>query len=207
MTTVILKCETLVRLSGVCSFFEPTTPFEVLEKINCVRLENKNGHSFAVSTNQKIAAIEYLGKTEAADGVIHVKIVPEIIESLKKEIAFDSVVNITTIPEIKVSSMQTAFGYSAADCCYWFEDTPMNNWREWISENAEESRQPMYWNLFYVLSLIQASPTGKIVFPEFIDASRPVTLKDVSTDNWVGLFIPEDVKIKDEAKIPTWWNL
>lgn len=205
MTTVILKCETLVRLSGVCSFFEHTTPHDVREKINCVRLENRKGHSFAVSTNQKIAAIEYLGKTQAADGVIHVKIVPQIIESLKNEIAFDSMINVTSIPEIGVSSMQSTFGYSATDCCYWFEDTPLNLWREWIVENATESKQPMYWNLFYVQSLIQASPSGKVVFPEFIDASKPVTLKDVSTDNWIGLFIPEDVKIKDEAKIPTWW--
>lgn len=207
MATFSLKCETFVKLAGVCDFFTADIHEDTKELINCVRLEHKNGVTYAVATNKKIAAIQMIGVTEEPDSSVHVKITPEIIAALKKEIQYDSKVTINCIPEISMSSLQTTFGYNSPDCCYWFEYSPLEDWREWVAPAAKASSGgAMYWDLFHVESLIKSSPTGRVVFPEYIDSMKPVLLKDISTDDWRGVFIPSDSAVAQQAYKPAWWK-
>jgi hypothetical protein len=104
------------------------------------------------------------------------------------------------------SKIQTMLGTTVSDCEYVFDSTPLTRWRDWITPLATKSQYQMYWNLFHVEALLKSSPSGKVIFPEFIDATKPLIIKDVSTDNWVGLFLPTDnEKEHDKIKIPKWW--
>ena len=55
-------------------------------------------------------------------------------------------------------------------------------------------------------TLWRVSPTGELVFPEVIDANKPVIVRDVNDDNWIGVFIPsiEGKRIVKPATLPEW---
>ena len=203
-----IKCQTFVRLTSVCNFFEPTTRADVREKINTLRLENKDGKCFAIATNEKIAVVEFLHNTDQPDGCIHVIRDEALIKQCEIEMQFDSNLHFTAVKEIAVATAKTDLGYSHPEnCCYWWDDTPLNNWRNWApSDNPAESTGAMYWNINHIETLVRSSPSGQIVFPEFINSSQPLVLRDRKSPNWAGLFIPDagDGLVK-QAEIPEWW--
>lgn len=206
-----IKCATFVRLASICNFFEPTTPQEIRDKIRTVRLEAVNGNMLAIACNQKIAAIELIGRAPSnQNDVAHVILDPAIINQCKAESFMDGVLTINTIPEIATGMAQTSSGWSfPGNACYWFDETPLNDWRKWAPDTiAEESKYVMYWNLYHVQALMESSPSGKVIFPEFIDTMQPIVLRDYNNPNWVGLFIPrkEESPQKIPAQLPDWWR-
>jgi len=102
------------------------------------------------------------------------------------------------VKEIAVATAKTDLGYSHPEnCCYWWDDTPLNNWRNWApSDNPAESTGAMYWNINHIETLVRSSPSGQIVFPEFINSSQPawVTLRKYLAENgkYLALFALED---------------
>ena len=70
----VVKAETLHRMCGIVEFFTPDVTDNVKSLINTIRIENRGGQSFAVATNSKIAAAEYLGVNQQPDSSIHLKI-------------------------------------------------------------------------------------------------------------------------------------
>ena len=205
----IIKCETFLRLSSVCDFFEPSLTDETKRRINTVRLENKSGKSFAIATNEKIAVVEYLGVTDHADGCTHLKITKQLKEQATLEAMFDGQFNVTVMKEVGMSNITTTTGFIINDCCHWLDDTPLNKWRTWGAKNSDKSRGIMYMDVFHIETLIKSSPSGKIYFPEFIDIKQPTTVRDCNNESWVGLFIPEPEGgkvITKQAELPEWWN-
>ncbi|MAK38199.1 MAG: hypothetical protein CMC15_18715 [Flavobacteriaceae bacterium] len=207
----VVKCEVLLRLSKVCNFFDVSISEDMKNRINTVRLENSNGNTIAVATNNKIAAIEILGSTAESDGYVDLVLSPELIAQCEKEVGYDGVMVVNSIPELAMSSIQSMMGWSyGGNASYWYDDTPMNNWRSWANSNeVPASKGCMYWDLHHVHALFQSSPSGCVVFPENIDVEKPVTLRDDNAPEWVGLFLPSPLpplKITDGAELPEWWN-
>ena len=97
-----IKCQTFVRFATICSFFEPSTRQDVKEKINTVRLENKGGLSFIIATNEKIAAIEYIGSTDQPDGHAHVILDEALLNQCRTEMMYDSNLHIACVEQFKV---------------------------------------------------------------------------------------------------------
>lgn len=205
-----IKCQTFARLANICHFFEPSTRQDIIQKINTLRIENKNGKSFAVATNEKIAVAEFLHTTEQPDGYVHVVLHPELIKQCEIEMQYDSNLHFTVIQEIAVATATTDLGYTfPSNACYWFEDSPLNDWRNWFPEmQLAESQGAMYWNANHLETLVKSSPSGQIAFPEFINTSNPVLLRDIKSPNWVGVFIPENTvgQITKAAILPDWWE-
>lgn len=209
MSTYKIKSSTLNRLAGVCSFFESSTDEETKAKINTVRLENKNGKTLAIVSNQKIGVIEYLGETDEADGSEHIILSPELLQQLTVESSSDCMITITTIPEMAISTLQSTSGFNMSNCCYLWDDTPLKDWRGWGVNPADSNSGIMFWNLNYIETLIKSSPSNNVIFPEFIDITIPVVLRDYHNPDWVGIFFaqpPGDVKVTKPADLPEWWE-
>jgi hypothetical protein len=208
-----IKCATFVRLASICNFFEPTTPEELRKELRTVRLEAANGKIFAIATNQKIAAAELVGfEHTGQNGVAHVVLDPAIINQCKAESFMDGYLTINTIPEIATAMANTTSGWSfQGNPCYWFDETILDEWRTWAPDNvAKKSENIMAWNLYHVQALLESSPTGKVYFPKYIDASEPIILRDQGDPNWVGLFIPQKSKTEPQkvaAELPDWWRI
>lgn len=209
----VISCEIFARLASVTEFFEPSTVEETQKLLRCVRIENKDGHSFGIATNQKIAAIQYLGTTEEPDGVIHVVNDPVLVNKCKEEAAFDSFMEVVSIPEMAIASAQTVFGYSYPGNVGIFPDeTPMDKWRKWFPDKLAATNQGvMCWTVDQVLTLAKASPSGKIYFPKFYNTDEPLVLCDLYDKNWVGLFVPSQETYEKQpteyAEIPKWLGL
>lgn len=205
MTVHKISANTLKRFVSVIKFFEPTTDDQTKQMLSTVRLEHKSGKSYAVVTNHKIAAIEYLGQTSEPDSAVHLKITDQL-ESL---CVMGGTLTFTIIPEALISMVQNDYGMTVSDCCFWACEGPLNNWRKWAAPDASVSEAVMQWTLFNVETMIAASPSGKINFPQFINANKPVTVRDASYENWVGLFFPKPSTTDpaaNPAKLPEWWK-
>jgi hypothetical protein len=213
MSTYKISVDQFLRLASVISFFGSTVTEETKAKINAIRLENKNGRSVAVATNQKVASIENLGPTQAPNGVCHLKVNKDMIEAAKN--AKDKLIFIvvTVIPEIALSSCEIN-GKHFHDVALWLDSTPLDQWRSWVVPPPSASSGIMCWDIIHLETLLQSSPSGKVVFPEFIDATKPVTIRDRHKHGeWIGVFLPHDRDlaglIVDEIKslkIPSWIN-
>lgn len=206
-----IKCSTFVRLAAICNSFEPETDFEMQQQIKTLRLEARNGKIFAICTNQRIAAVEYIAQCgdPLASEVAHVNLHPDLMKQCQFESFLDGVLTINTIPQIVSATATTSSGWAFAEnACHWFDDTPLNNWRDWFpKEPVTKSNGVMLWNLHLLRALFESSPTGKIIFPRHIDANKAVVLRDVDNPWWVGLFIPSawgNKVQKQEAEMPEW---
>lgn len=206
-----ISCETYYRLSRILAYFDPKIDKEIHNKLHCIRLENVDGVVLAIATNQKIAVIEKIGHTNQPNGIAHLVVNEQLINQCKNEKAYNSILDVIVIPEIAVASATTMFGYNyPGNACIFPNNTPMDNWRDWAhKEDIEQSNGAMYWNLTYMLMLNESCPSGEIVFPAYIDIDKPVVLRDINNDSWVGLFMPADSLGKPELKpaiLPQWWN-
>ena len=209
MSKYILKCSTLYRLSQVCKFFSSDANEEAIKQLNLIRLEISNGKMFAISTNKKIASIEYIGTTAEPDSFNHLKITDEFVKEMQTGVKNDYSATITTMPEIAFSSIKSDSGVEIMDCCDWSDNAYLGNWRKWASPEITKNVGFMSWELYHVELLMSASPSGEIIFPKFIDFKKAIVLRDRFSENWVGLFVPS---IKDEenkhkpAVLPDWWK-
>lgn len=211
MSTFKITADTFLRLSTVVNFFEPHVGEETRRLLNTIRLENKDGLSVAVVTNNRVAAVEYLGKTDFPNGVCHVKFSPQLMDGAKRAAERGLGITFTLIPEIALATAQIGPGEFIGDAAHWFDETPMDNWRDWVVQAPESSSGIMYWDLFHVETLIRSSPSAKVLFPEFIDADKPVMIRDRFKEYWVGLFIPstdiippDTVRVIKERQLPNW---
>ena len=210
MTNYNIKSSTLNRLVNVCSFFEHSALEEIKVKINTVRLENRKGKSFAIVSNGKIGAIEYVGETTEQDGAVHLILSESLMLQATLEAGSDHSMTLNTIPEIAISTLESTSGYMISDACYWWQDTPLKDWAGWGVQPANSSSGIMYWNLNQVELLVKSSPSSKVIFPRYIDVRIPLLLRDYHNTNWVGMFFPaapDHVEITTPAQLPDWWSV
>lgn len=209
-----ISVETYLRLAALPSRFTSKSVTEDEKKIlRCVRLENKNGNAFAISTNRRIAAVYFLGATDQPDGAVHVTIDKRLIDQCETEKSFNSQLFVTTIPMLNAVSLKTTLGYVFPETGGFFtEETPMKLWRTWVpKQEPAASSGAMKWTLSDMFAINASSPSGEIVFPEFIDANQPVIIRDFKVDNWIAMFMAnmmEDGKVilAEPAVLPAWWN-
>lgn len=209
MSTFFIHSKRLHRLVSVCNFVSSHLSQDVKNKITTVLLENKNGMSYAVSTDSLIASVEFLGKTDKPDGSCYLILSDKLKEQLNKEYLTDNIITVTAFPQMAISMLQSTSGFNLSDCLHWWDDSELRNWRKWFLEPARESAGVMYWDVFKVESLLKASPSGKVIFPSFIDASKPLMVRDYHNDNWMGVFMPQSAKESEfePTELPDWFKV
>lgn len=209
-----IPCETFLRLANVPQYFAAKWAQEEVTALRCVRIEAKNGSLYAIASNGKIAAIVSLGATDQPDGAIHLTLEPSVMTQCEMEKAFNSNIHVVGVRELAIVSAKTTMGFNCPASFGYFMNaaTHLENWRNWpSSEEIKRTKGAMSWTLQDMISLNASSPSGRINFPEFIDANKPVVLRDNEFDNWVGIFMPN--RVDDNGKVytvepsalPEWW--
>lgn len=197
-----IKCDVFNRLAQITLRSQP--------ELSCVRLEYKNGHYYAIATNQEIAAIQYLGQTNQPDSVAHVVNDSSIISQGQTEILYDSSLHIQYLPEFATATLMTTMGWQyQKNACIFPDSTPMDKWLEWFPDKiADKNKGVMYWDIDQIELLARSAPSGKLYFPQFIDINEPVIIRDRLCDTWCGLFVPKpsvtEEPIRKGAEKPTW---
>lgn len=199
MTDFIIPCETIYRLSRIL-----ITPHEnATEWTRTLRID----HGAAIVTNRSVIVIE---RVIGGNGIAHLHLTLDLIEQCRKEAAFKSSLTITVNEALRFATAKTSLGYIApGNCCMWSTAVnELDRWKE-IAEQArpivKKSKGAMFWNGETIAALAGASPSGAIVFPEHIDISLPVVVRDAFDPDWVGLFCStgQDDQRKP-ARLPDW---
>lgn len=211
-----LPCEVYARLYNIASYFSNSATEDTKTQLNCVRVENYNGHTFAVASNQKIAVIEYLGRADTPEwGAVHLVRDEALHNQCVVERAWGSNLQIESLPELGIVSATTTFGYSYPGLVGSIPDkfALLNHWRTWLPR-AEEMPQAsvgfMYWHMDVIAPLHASSPSGEVVLPAHIDPKKPIILRDKKYPNWLAIFIPTDDSIDAKlgnvkpASLPEW---
>lgn len=203
-----LNCEQYVRLSALPKMLDQA---ETRVHFRSIFVERHNNHLYLIATNVKTAAIEYLGPNDGPDEETAIAIDEMLIEACRKEIEFNSKLSIIANSMLAFTSAKTTFGYLHPNNLHVNlpEQHNFYGWRDWLPpEIPTTPHGAMMWNADLIATLGNSAPSGIIRFPTCIDSRRPVVVRDVETDNWLGLFMPSPGdRTIEPASIPEWINL
>ena len=206
---ITVPCDVFIRLAKVATAFEAERDTKYF---NSVYFEAKDGKLIAISTNIKFASIEFLGKTDQADGSFNVACDPALITQCETEKQYKGTMQIVFMEALRYASVKTTFGYNYPGNAAVFTETDnpaFERWRKWLPDKMPSERDsPMFVDAFNLAILAESSPSGAILFPEF--TSSVVIVRDAYLDNWIGAFLgagnaPDGRLLKDiPVKIPDW---
>lgn len=193
----VISCETFVRLTNALKHMPKDDPW-----CKSVRLEG----NLAIVTNRHYLVIERL-ETEAPS-VLHIPADPILIEQCQSEAVYHSKMHIVANDMLKFASLKTSLGYQYAGNAGLYLDSPnvMDRWREIIPQTLpKKSKGSMCLNGPELLSIIESSPSGRVVFPEHVDWTQPVVIRDAVDPHWCAFFyVRESEDPHDPASIPGW---
>lgn len=210
MTDYTIPCDVFARLTRVLAV-ESTQPTDWFRS---VRIDN----GVAVATNRIIMAVENISADNV--GIIHIIADPALIAQCASEAPFKSVLTISVNETLKYAVGKTTLGYVHPRNCVVWSDEPndFDRWRSVVDlarQPVTASRGGMYWNAENIANLAASSPSGRLIFEEFIDCSgnRPTIIRDVNDYEWFGLFQPfgrndlvGGAGSFNPATLPTWIN-
>lgn len=203
---IAISCDAYVRHSRVAKYLADEDERQYLRSIF---IERKNGKVVIVSTNAKIAAIEKLPDSIGPDGFCNLIVDDALIAQCQTETAFHSNLNIVVNDILKFATIKTTLGYIHVGngLAPQPEHSEFVNWREWFADELpKKTKGAMQASFDYLSVLAECSPSGNMVWQEFIDTSKPVIVQDIHNTDWVGLFLPRGKKNSNvtSATIPHW---
>ena len=202
-----IPCDTFRRLAVVTG---NTKPNETSEFFNSIYIEHKDGDAIAVASNMWICAAEYIGRTTQPNGFINVAITEQLVKQCDVEAPFASKFEITHVAMLNIATLKSTFGFSVSDVL--FKSSTVNWLKDWRSIVPKAMPRKSKGTLKIVAEqttqLARSAPSGRIIFPEFIDVDQVVVVRDSIDPNWVAFFKPDlsnrnPPKIT-EASIPEW---
>ena len=191
MSKIVIKSDDLYRFS------------KLVDDDGFIRIEVENHKGFMIASNEIIACVKYLGDSFDENEVVYIKIDPEFRERMEFNTRFSTPVTLETVPAFGLATLKADKDIS--EYLIYLDENFYDDWRSWFTESSE-NKGFMFWDTYQVIKLFESSPSGQIVFPEFINSSKPVLLRDVTDSTWMGAFVPaakDDRKIKS-ATLPEW---
>lgn len=191
MSKFVIKSEILSRFS----------------KLSTIRLEIKNNRQYIIGYNKYIACVQYLGECADSNEVLYLDFNEKTLENLRFELNIGSDYIIETNPELALATVTTSLGSKYEKFVYWLDEDETDDWFSWFSE-SDENIGFMYWDLYQIQTMFECSPSGEIIFPEHINANKPVIVADANNNEWFGVFIPRSDSDKPlkPATLPEWIN-
>lgn len=214
MVEFAISCDAFQRLASIVEMYQPS-----YDRAECVSvcIMNRGGRVIAQATNSKIAAYEYLAVTDQPDGQVLVVVDPALVEQCKTESPFGSFLTIQTNDALQFATAKTTLGYAYPDNAAIWNAAP-GNLHSFLFDKIRDEHKVlkksvgvMHWYLDSLVRLAGSSPSGRVLFPEFINTKMPCVLRDPLAENWFGAFIPE-MNAHDEqtveytaATLPDWF--
>ena len=184
----------------------PTVPCETIVRACQISRTLRFDNGQLVSTDKLFMSVENL---TPFTGIFDVTIDDATHAQCVTEEAFGSKIEFIHEPSLAYTIAKTTMGYTSGNLHI---DPPdyIDRWRTIIGECREPmtaSRGAMMWDTEGVMKLMRASPSGTVVFEEFIAArGRPLLVRDTNTNDWVGCFMGyvKDGLHHPAATLPEW---
>lgn len=198
MTDYVIPCDTFHRLSHILDLPHPG----MTDWFRSIRIDN----GLAVVSNRISMAVENIG---GPSGVVHVTADPVLIKQCADEAQYGSSLTITVVEALQYATAKTTLGYVHPGNVGVWSTLPndYDRWRAVVEQArtpATKSKGGMMWHAENIANVAAASPSGRIVFEENIDTTRPTIIRDVTDYNWFAIFNPASNEYITPATLPTW---
>jgi len=185
-----VSCDTFARLSRLAqTATDASRPW-----LRSVAFHRKNGQIVAIASNAAFCAVELIGKQDGPEAFLLVPITEALVRQCIIEKEFNSVISITYYEEHAFASLVTTFGFAPPGNVGLFpiEHIPLRDWRSWLPrEISKNSTGCVFVDVDGLTALAQSSPSGCLVFPQYMDVEKAVPIADITAKNWLGLFYPK----------------
>jgi hypothetical protein len=185
-----------------------TIPATILQRFTLLpflKIEISQQRIYLIGTNDTVGCVQYIGDTKETEDSCYINIVDSFKEVVDNEAKIEGSLTFETLPELAMGSIIDTLGRVYTDFISWPDESTLDNWYNWF-ELSTEQKGFLYCDLLDIQTLWQVSPTGELVFPEVINSDKPIIVRDVNNDNWVGVFIPniEGKRVIKPATLPEW---
>lgn len=196
-----INLQTYLKLAKLTETVDPRFSKEQSDECRHVRIENSAGKQFALSSNRTVMSVYFLGKTDQQDGFCHLTVDPFVVSTLKALPLHETVLDIMTIPSMNIATISVNGVTMFADGVATFPaDHIMTNWKTWVERSTpKETIGAMAWKMHNMVALSETSPSGFVAFPEFIDATKSIVIRDINDENWYGVFMGNRVDDENRA--------
>ena len=183
----------------------PATILQRFITLPMLKIEISEQHTYLIGSNNTVACVQYLGDTNQADDSCYINVTDSFKEIINNESKIDGSLTFETIPDLAMGSIVDTIGQVYTDYICWPDESVLDNWYNWFELSTEQNGF-LYFDMLDIQTLWQVSPTGELVFPEVINSDKPVIVRDVNNDNWIGTFIPaiEGKRVLKPATLPEW---
>lgn len=194
---ITVPCEVFARLASIVKHM----PDDIDPWFRSVRYDS----GVLVCTNKHVMAAEFIG---GPSGVLHIAADVALIAQCRTEGALGSTLTIQYVEALNFASAKTTLGYNFPGNAI-VNPGGKNDFDKWRSLFEEPqptvSKGVMLWETQSIGLLLETAPSGSLTFPEFIDAKKPMILRDPVDTAWAGMFIPSDMSLPTfHAKRPDW---
>lgn len=198
-----IPCELYHRLEDINGLSEA----DPRKHLNSIYIERRDNVLFVIATDVKIAVIQK-SISVGPDTSFAIRMDNALLLQCATEKQFNSNLILTNNPALNFVSAKTTFGYNFPGNIGVMlpDNNEFQSWREWLpDEMPTQSNGNMLMNAHSVARIAFASPSGSIIFPEFIDVRKPVLVRDVFSHDWIGLFFPaQKDKTPAYLGVPDW---
>lgn len=176
-----IPSETYVRLSYVAGREAP---------FNCIVIEP----GLAMATNRKILAVQEI---ENDNPGVHLLVVdPMLVEACRMDAFSDGDLTFDVIDGTQWGTATTTGGYAyPGNAVYQLEGpSELFSWRTCIPSAADYSAKSngfMFLDTELMWQLGQSAPSKRFVFPQHVDSTKPVLVRDYIDPSWFGVFLAQ----------------
>jgi len=196
-----IPCDTIARLSNLL----PEKSVEIDDIFRTIRLDNGK----VIVSDRRFMAIETV---ENFEGVFHIAVSDALIEQCRVESQFSSFIDIVPNPILQFTTAVTTMGYAPeGNIGVWPNGvTDFDDWHSRVVKPCLEpdgqNRGVLAFDAVGLQRLVSASPSGFLVFEETIDTTRPMVVRDATSPDWCGFFMPRlnDGLHHTGATVPRW---
>lgn len=194
----IISCEAYVRLSSaIMRLPAGDTPWSA-----SIRLDG----GCAVATNMCYMIVEKIDQGGAEP--VHLSLDPALIAQAAQEMTFSSKMHVLGNEMLQFASVKTSLGYQHPGNAGYYNssDNRIARWRDVIpAALPKKPKGCMSLELGPISTLAECAPSKRIVFPEVIDWTVPVVIRDAVDPNWCAVFyVREAENPVPPATIPAW---
>lgn len=195
-----ILCETYCRLVKLPLYYKTDDP--AFNEMKTIRIEFTETSILAIAAHNKFMAIEKIGENlKKQSGKLHLIVSPELLAQCEVEKNFGGKINVAFSSMLNFTTAKTTMGFNLPYSFSYLAETPLfDKWRNWMPDKpVTKTNGPMYLNGEKIGFFHQLAPSGSIVFPEFIDNTKPIIVRDHVDENWIGVFMPN--VIDDNGKL------
>jgi hypothetical protein len=201
LSNYTIPCDTFVRLATIAQ--KQRHPGSGWMKT--VRVEN----GIVVASNRALLVVERLDPTLMVPGIVHIHADATLVEKCRAEIMYHSNLFVAAIEAIGHASAKTTLGYMHPGnaMCVSTEPNELDTWRDKVPNGSDvRAKSAMRWDAELIALLAAASPSGFVTFPQVIDATQPIVVRDPKDPRWFGVFLSQLMyDPQTPAAVPEWF--